>query len=54
MSEKQQLLVYFNSTGMNPQELAVSTENLLNQGYYFMFNHRGWLYFAQYNSNGKA
>ena len=50
MSDKEKI-VYFNATGMNPQELAISVKNLLEQGYSFMFVHRGWQYYAL---NGKA
>jgi hypothetical protein len=50
MSEKEDI-VYFNATGMNPQELAISVKNLIKQGYQFLFIHRGWQYYAL---NGKA
>ena len=51
MAESKEELIYFNTTGMNPQELAISVKNLLKQGYTYLFNHRGWHYYAL---NGKA
>lgn len=41
-------VVHFNSTGMDPQTLANAVNNLIDQGYKFIFDHRGWKYFAFY------
>ena len=45
MAEKEKI-IYFNSTGMNPQELAISVKNLIEQDYKFLFVHRGWQYYT--------
>ena len=47
-------VIYFNTTGMNPQELAISVKNLLNQGYKFLFVNRGWQYYELVGNNGKV
>ncbi len=47
------IVVHFNSTAMNHQELAISVENLIKQGYTFLFDTRGWKYWVKY-ANGKA
>jgi hypothetical protein len=39
---------YFNSTGMDPKHLAAQISDLINDGYIFLFDHRGWKYFAFY------
>lgn len=43
-------VVKFNSTGMNPQSLADSVKDLIEQGYSFLFDHRGWKFFVKYAS----
>jgi len=45
-------VVHFNSTGMDPQKLAEEVTKLIDSGYFFLFDHRGWKYFAFY-ANGK-
>lgn len=52
MSEKKEV-VYFDATKMNPQELFISVKNLAQQGYNYLFDHRGWKYFAL-NTNGRT
>ena len=48
-----QTVVHFNSTAMDPDELALSVKNLVEQGYTYAFSMRGWQYFVLY-PNGRV